>query len=67
MSSEAFDWLVVLVAWVVVLGVGACIGMVVESWFEWRQERRRNRRLPHPEWRARVHQRQSDTHWRVRD
>jgi hypothetical protein len=54
MSNEAFDWLVLLVGWFVVLGVGAFVGMVWESWAEWRRERRTNRRLPNPNCRARV-------------
>lgn len=52
MSSEAFDWLVLVTAWFVVIGVGAFIGMVCESWLEWRRERAE--RLPPPSWRARV-------------
>ena len=60
MSSEAFDWLVVLTMWIGALGLGALIGMICESWLEWRRERRSNRRLPAPEWRARVVRR-----WRV--
>lgn len=52
MSSEAFDWLVLVTAWFVVIGVGAFIGMVCESWLEWRRER--DERLPPPSWRARV-------------
>ncbi len=67
MSNEAFDWLILLTGWFVLFGVAAFIGMVVESWFEWRRERRANRRLPHPEWRARVHRRQTDIDWKVRD
>ena len=58
MSSEAFDWLVLVVAWVVVFGVGAFVGMIVESYLEWRRER--EQRLPPPAWRARVVRR-----WRV--
>lgn len=52
MSGEAFDWLCVLTAWFVVIGVGAFVGMVVESWMEWRRER--EERLPPPNVRARV-------------
>jgi hypothetical protein len=51
-SNEAFDWLVVLTLWVAVIGLGAFVGMVWESWAEWRRERRQ--RLPPPAWRARV-------------
>jgi hypothetical protein len=57
-SAEAFDWLVVLTAWFVLIGVGAFVGMVWESWVEWRRERRC--RLPEPNCRARVVRR-----WRV--
>lgn len=52
MSAEAFDWLVLLTGWVVLLGVGAFVGMLVESYLEWRRER--EQRLPPPAWRARV-------------
>lgn len=52
MSSEAFDWLVLLTGWVALLGVGAFVGMLVESYLEWRRER--EQRLPPPAWRARV-------------
>lgn len=52
MSAEAFDWLVLLTGWFVLLGAGAFVGMVVESWLEWRRERAQ--RLPAPSWRARV-------------
>lgn len=58
MSAEAFDWLVVLTAWFVAIGVGAFVGMVAESIIEWRRERRQ--RLPEPNVRARVVRR-----WRV--
>jgi hypothetical protein len=51
-SNEAFDWLVVLTLWMAVIGAGAFVGMVWESWAEWRRER--EQRLPPPEWRARV-------------
>lgn len=57
MSSEAFDWFVVLAMWFAILGVGALIGVLWESHAEWRRERRTNRRLPAPEWRARVQRR----------
>lgn len=57
MSSEAFDWFVVLAMWFAILGVGALIGVLWESQAEWRRERRTNRRLPAPEWRARVQRR----------
>ena len=57
MSSEAFDWLVLLTLWIGGFGVAAFIGVVFESWAEWRRERRTNRRLPAPEWRARVQRR----------
>ena len=49
MSSEAFDWLVLLTLWIGGFGVAAFIGVVFESWMEWRRERRTNRRLPAPE------------------
>ena len=52
MSAEAFDWLVLLTGWVVLLGVGAIVGAIVESYLEWRRER--EQRLPPPAWRARV-------------
>lgn len=52
MSSEAFDWLVLVTAWFAILGVGALIGALCESWLEWRRER--EERLPPPAWRARV-------------
>lgn len=55
MSTEAFDWLVLLTGWVVLLGVGAFVGMLVESYLEWRRER--EQRLPPPAWRARVYRR----------
>jgi hypothetical protein len=51
-SAEAFDWLVLLTGWVVLLGVGAIVGAIVESYLEWRRER--EQRLPPPAWRARV-------------
>jgi hypothetical protein len=51
-SNEAFDWFVLLAAWFALLGAGAFIGMVWESWAEWRRER--NQRLPEPNCRARV-------------
>jgi hypothetical protein len=52
MSNEAFDWFVLLTGWFVLLAVGGLVGMLVESWLEWRRERRRN--LGEPEWRART-------------
>lgn len=52
MSNETFDWMVVLVAWLVLLGVGSIVGAIVESYLERRRER--NQRLPPPAWRARV-------------
>ena len=52
MSNEAFDWFVLLTGWFVLLAVGGLVGMLVESWLEWRRER--EQRLPDPEWRARV-------------
>jgi hypothetical protein len=51
-SAEAFDWLVVLTAWIALFGVGAFVGMVWESWVEWRRER--STRLGQPNCRARV-------------
>ena len=67
MSDEAFSWFVLLALWFALFGSAAFIGVIVESWLEWRRERRTNRRLPHPEWRARVHRRQTHTDWRVDD
>jgi hypothetical protein len=58
MSTEAFDWAVIVTAFIVALGIGSVIGAVVESRMEWRRER--EQRLPPPEWRARVVRR-----WRV--
>lgn len=52
MSNEAFDWLVLLTGWFVLLAVGGVVGMLVESWWEWRRERRQ--RLGEPNCRARV-------------
>lgn len=58
MSSEAFDWLVLLVGIFIAFGIAAVIGAIVESYIERRRER--EQRLPAPEWRARVVRR-----WRV--
>ena len=58
MPTEAFDWLLIPLAFIVALGIGSVIGAVVESRMEWRRER--EQRLPPPEWRARVVRR-----WRV--
>jgi hypothetical protein len=52
MSTEAFDWAVIVTAFIVALGIGSVIGAIVESRMEWRRER--EQRLPPPEWRARV-------------
>ena len=52
MSTEAFDWLCLVIGFITALGIGAIIGAIVESWLELRRER--NQRLPDPEWRARV-------------
>jgi len=63
MSAEAFDWLVMLTLWMVVIGAGAFIGMVWESWWEWRRERLQ--RLPEPNCRARVVQPHKFSRWFV--
>jgi hypothetical protein len=52
MSTEAFDWAVIVTAFIVALGVGSMIGAVVESYLERRREQRQ--RLPEPNCRARV-------------
>lgn len=52
MSSEAFDWAVVVTAFIAFLGVGAVVGAIVESYLN--RRRKRAKRLPAPEWRARV-------------
>lgn len=52
MSTEAFDWAVIVVAFIVALGIGSMIGAVVESWMERRREQRQ--RLPEPNCRAKV-------------
>jgi len=61
MSSEAFGWGALLALWFGIFGLGACILAVCE----WYERRKKPPLLPNPEWRARVHQRQTDTHWRV--
>ena len=58
MSTEAFDWLILVVGFIAALGIGSLIAAVIESRMEWRRER--EQRLPEPEWRARVVRR-----WRV--
>ena len=55
MSAEAFDWAVIVTAFIVALGIGSVIGAVVESRMEWRRER--EQRLPPPNCRARVERR----------
>ena len=55
MSTEAFDWAVIVTAFIVALGVGSMIGAVVESYLERRREQRQ--RLPEPNCRARVERR----------
>jgi hypothetical protein len=52
MSTEAFDWAVIVTAFIVALGIGSVIGAVVESYLERRREQRQ--RLPEPNCRARV-------------
>ena len=52
MSTEAFDWAVIVTAFIVALGIGSMIGAVVESYLERRREQRQ--RLPEPNCRARV-------------
>ena len=56
--SAAFDWAVIVTAFIAALGVGSMIGAVVESWMERRREQRQ--RLPEPNCRAKVVRR-----WRV--
>ena len=56
--STAFDWAVIVVAFIAFLAVGSMIGAVVESYIERRREQRQ--RLPEPNVRARVYRR-----WRV--
>lgn len=52
MSNEAFDWAVIVTAFIAFLGVGSMIGAVVESYLERRREQRQ--RLPEPNCRAKV-------------
>lgn len=61
MSDEAFGWGVLLAFWFSIFGLGACI-LAVYGWYE---SRKKPPLLPNPEWRARVHQNQTGTHWRV--
>lgn len=58
MSAEAFDWLILVGGFIIALGIGSVIAVIIESRMEWRRER--EQRLPPPEWRARVVRR-----WRV--
>ena len=58
MPTEAFDWLLIPLGFIIALGVGSVIAAIIESRMEWRRER--EERLPPPEWRARVVRR-----WRV--
>jgi hypothetical protein len=51
MTNEAFDWLIVLCGWVVLLGLGsAALGL-----YEWVQRHRRSDLLPPPGGRARIY------------
>lgn len=51
MTNEAFDWLIVLCGWVVLLGLGAAaIGI-----YEWVERHRRRDVLPPPSVRARIY------------
>ena len=58
MTNEAFDWLILAVAFIAILGAGSIIGAIIESAIERRRDRRE--RLPEPNVRARVYRR-----WRV--
>ena len=58
MSTEAFDWLILVGGFIAALDIGSVIAAIIESRMEWRRER--EQRLPPPEWRARVVRR-----WRV--
>ena len=52
MSTEAFDWVILVGGFIVALGIGSVIGAIVESYLERRREQRQ--RLPEPNCRARV-------------
>lgn len=56
--NTAFDWAVIVTAFIAFLAVGSVIGAIVESYLERRRERREL--LPEPNVRARVYRR-----WRV--
>lgn len=58
MTNEAFDWLIITVAFIAALGVGSIIAAIIESAISRRRDR--NERLPEPNCRARVTRR-----WRV--
>jgi len=58
MSTEAFDWVILVGGFIIALGIGSVIAAIIESRMEWRRER--EQRLPPPNVRARVYRR-----WRV--
>lgn len=61
MSADAFAWAFLTGAFIIVIGVCAVIGAIIESYLERRSER--EQRLPNPEWRARVRELHKFSRW----